>query len=343
MNGETIDNDVQPISTWRIPVNKKFMIIGGGLLVVALVVAFVSANMSAQRTEITPTNTSTPASMVNNEITPANASALPDLLITAANVSTVDNNGFCLSYYGFNVTVVNQGDAPALDVMLADNTGQEVVVGTLNPLERASMSFVPHAKSGAYTVIADPHNVIAESDESNNSATFSQATATAIASCPLMQFGGTPTPVATSTPFQAGSAATMDSKVALRESLIQVLGTDKKNEPRLRKISYSDPEAGDITITWALDDSAPQSSAKAAAQIDATAILKSLKDSQSHFIYVILIGTFSTQDKHGNMAETQAVSLGFNKSKLDKINWGDFQYSDVYDLADLADIAGEWK
>jgi hypothetical protein len=135
----------------------------------------------------------------------------------------------------------------------------------------------------------------------------------------------------------------MDSKVALRESLIQVLGTDKKNEPRLRKISYSDPEAGDITITWALDDSAPQSSAKAAAQIDATAILKSLKDSQSHFIYVILIGTFSTQDKHGNMAETQAVSLGFNKSKLDKINWGDFQYSDVYDLADLADIAGEWK
>jgi hypothetical protein len=38
-----------------------------------------------------------------------------------------------------------------------------------------------------------------------------------------------------------------------------------------------------------------------------------------------------------------AISLGFNKSKLDKVDWEDFQPSDVYELADVADIADEWK
>ena len=112
-------------------------------------------------------------------------------------------------------------------------------------------------KNGTYTVIADPHNVIAESDESNNSATFSQATATPVDSCPQMESGGTPTPVVTSSPLQAGSTATMDSKVALHKGLMQVLGTDGADWSRLTKISYSNPETGDITITWALRDNIP--------------------------------------------------------------------------------------
>jgi hypothetical protein len=142
----------------------------------------------------------------------------------------------------------------------------------------------------------------------------------------------TPTPVITTLP-----AATLDPKVALQESINQVLGTDDRNLPRLTKISYSVPEAGDITIIWAINDSVSGNSAKVNAQIDATNILKVLKNNKTRFIYVILTGTVSTQDKHGNMAETQVISLGFNKSKLDKINWEDFQSSDIYDLADVVD------
>jgi hypothetical protein len=148
----------------------------------------------------------------------------------------------------------------------------------------------------------------------------------------------TPIPLITPSP-----AATLDPKVALRESIIQVLGTDNRNLPRLIKISYSDPEAGDITITWAINDNVFQNSSKVDAQIDATNILKVLENSKTRFIYVILIGTFSMQDRYGNAAETQTMSLGFNKSKLDKINWEDFQSSDIYDLADVADIADEWE
>jgi hypothetical protein len=138
-------------------------------------------------------------------------------------------------------------------------------------------------------------------------------------------------------------AATLDPKVALRESINKVLGTDNGELPRLTKISYSDPEAGDITITWAINDNAFQNSKKVGAQIDTTNILKVLENSKTRFIYVILIGTFSMQDRYGNPTEIQAMSLGFNKSKLDKINWEDFQPSDIYALADVADIADEWE
>lgn len=147
-----------------------------------------------------------------------------------------------------------------------------------------------------------------------------------------------PLPLVTTSP-----AASLDPKVALHESISQVLGTDHGKNPRLTKISYSDPEAGDITITWAINDDLPQHSQKIDAQMDATNILKALKNNKTRFIYVILIGTVSMQDRHGNMAEIQALSLGFNKSKLDQIHWEDFQPSDIYDLADVADIADEWK
>ena len=81
------------------------------------------------------------------------------------------------------------------------------------------------------------------------------------------------TPLMTASPV-----ATLDSKVVLREGLTQVLGTDNRNTPRLTEISYSTPEAGDITITWAIFSDDLQNSTKVTAQKDATNILKVLED-----------------------------------------------------------------
>ena len=141
----------------------------------------------------------------------------------------------------------------------------------------------------------------------------------------------------------ASPAATLDEKAVLRESMLQVLGTDHENAPRLKKILYSKPEAGDITILWAIKDAGSQTSTKAGAQMDAVHILNVLENNKTRFIYVILIGTHTTQDADGNTAEIQAMSLGFNKSKLDRVNWEVFKFSNIYALADVAEIADGWK
>ncbi len=123
-------------------------------------------------------------------------SSLPDLTITSAYVSMVDGTGVCLSYYGLIVTVVNQGGAPAPDVILAENNmGQQVGIGTINAGQSITMSFVAKAPNGAYAVMVDPQNAIAETNEANNSAAFAGPTATPPAFCLPAQIG-----TSTSTP-----------------------------------------------------------------------------------------------------------------------------------------------
>jgi DNA-binding CsgD family transcriptional regulator len=55
INGENAENGIQPISIWRDPMNKKFAIIGGSLLTIALIIAVVFVNKPAQNTKIEPT------------------------------------------------------------------------------------------------------------------------------------------------------------------------------------------------------------------------------------------------------------------------------------------------
>jgi DNA-binding CsgD family transcriptional regulator len=192
--GRAADNGVQPVSTWRFPLGKGFLIIASSLLAVACVVMTVLNNMPVQNVGNAPTSVSslpdmTITSMVENP--PTNGPGLPDLVISSVYVSMVDSNGTCLPFYGLNVTVFNRGDVPATDVLLMEtNTGGELGLGTLNPLQSVSTSFMANgASGGAYTVIVDPHNAILESDEANNSATFSDATATPVAFCPPLQYG----------------------------------------------------------------------------------------------------------------------------------------------------------
>lgn len=217
IHDKTIDNGAQPISTWRISVNKTFAIVSGGFVVVGLIVIFSFAlfSLANQRAEL-------PSTGVLSQ---------PDLAITASYVSMVDNNGVCLSYYGFNVTVVNQGNAPALDVMLADNTGQKIGVGDLNPLQSTSVSFVAKEANGAYAVVVDPQNSIAENDENNNTAIFSGATATPFAPClPSHAGSDLPTPEPTATPLPLASPSTFSIDI-------------------LRNGLYYSPDWGDIQLS----------------------------------------------------------------------------------------------
>lgn len=55
MKGEIAENGVQPIPTWRIPMHKKYAILGASLLTIVLIVALVLVNQPAQNTEVAPT------------------------------------------------------------------------------------------------------------------------------------------------------------------------------------------------------------------------------------------------------------------------------------------------
>ena len=76
INGEPANNGDKPISTRRIPMNKMYLIFGG-LLTTILVVVLVLANIPAQNVEITPTVTFSTMTEVPTKIATETATSLP--------------------------------------------------------------------------------------------------------------------------------------------------------------------------------------------------------------------------------------------------------------------------
>ncbi len=76
INGEPTDNGNKSISTQRIPMNKMFTIVGGGLLTTALIVIIALVKMPAQNAGVAPTTqaSSTPAYTPESTLTQADFS-----------------------------------------------------------------------------------------------------------------------------------------------------------------------------------------------------------------------------------------------------------------------------
>ena len=123
-------------------------------------------------------------------------SALPDLMLTSSLISMVDINGNCLGGYELTVVLLNQGNAPARDIVVEElMSGHLFFAGTLEPQQSMFLQF-PSSPNGAYRIMIDPQNQIAESNEANNIVTPSSIPATPPGYClPDMIRTLTPTPL----------------------------------------------------------------------------------------------------------------------------------------------------
>jgi hypothetical protein len=111
-------------------------------------------------------------------------SALPDLVMKRVYVSTVDFNGQCLGSYFANATVMNQGQAPADNVVVLElATGHTIIVGTLEAGQKMDLQVPAGSPTGIYTLQADPQNLVVESDENNNITSNVLVTATPVWDC----------------------------------------------------------------------------------------------------------------------------------------------------------------
>ncbi len=117
---------------------------------------------------------------------------LPDLTIT--NISLVmqaTGNGTCVDAYGpyeVRAVILNQGSAPATSIVVERTPGAQALIESLAPGQREAVQFPAIAQDGQYKIIVDPQNLIAESDENNNTLSFLAPTPTPPPLCP------TPTP-----------------------------------------------------------------------------------------------------------------------------------------------------
>ncbi len=124
---------------------------------------------------------------------------LPDLVISSVYLGMQGIPGIpgCVPAYApfeIKAIVENRGTIPAAGVLVIEQSTQhQIQVGTLQALQSTEVQF-PLSPTGSYTVVVDPQNTVAESNENNNVYSY---------------IAPTPTPPAICTPAQATPAPTL--------------------------------------------------------------------------------------------------------------------------------------
>jgi len=123
----------------------------------------------------------------------------------------------------------------------------------------------------------------------------------------------------------------------LSDSIKKALG--KSNRGIKTRVKVTGPEnGGDITVTWAINDNLTEGLIKDAARIEARDILEEVAKSKVDYKFVNLNGTFELVDQLGNAAETEVVNTIYSKEIVDKINFENFNFKNVFDIDPTAFI-----
>ena len=119
---------------------------------------------------------------------------------------------------------------------------------------------------------------------------------------------------------------TADENASLREALTNALPSGDDSPSRLVGFTFNKPEKSDLTIRWLLANADSADLARHQARLDTLRILRVLREQQTRFVYVILAA---------ESGDVEMLNLGFNQSRLDKVDWQTLQPEDVFDLADV--------
>lgn len=144
-----------------------------------------------------------------------------------------------------------------------------------------------------------------------------------------------PTQTPEPTPSPTSMPPTLTPGEALRATVADALGNSNRGVERLVRVEDVN---GRIEVDWAINDNLTENLVQAGAQLEATNILRAVAESGYDYEFLLLRGTFPLVDQLGNVEESKVVELFFERATVDQINFDNFIHSNVYDIADSAQI-----
>lgn len=110
--------------------------------------------------------------------------AMPDLVVASISVGMVDPYGVCVDGYRVFTSVLNQGSAPAENVIAVEmSTGQTITIGRLDAGQKIDFSIPADPYHERYIINVDPDNHVSESNETNNNLSYLLPIPTPYAGC----------------------------------------------------------------------------------------------------------------------------------------------------------------
>lgn len=135
----------------------------------------------------------------------------------------------------------------------------------------------------------------------------------------------------------------VDPRVAFEAAVRDALGTGNRNIPRLTEMKFDEFAAGEISLVWAINQGWDQDGIKRGAKRDAAAILHALALSGLSYSDIIMTGSYAMGDAFGNVTERNVITLTFDRSTVDKIDWDGFETDNVYQIADSSAIWPQFR
>jgi hypothetical protein len=89
-----------------------------------------------------------------------------------------------------------------------------------------------------------------------------------------------------------------------------------------------------LSIDFNISDNLSSEMIVDGAKIDVMQILRALHDEGISYASVDITGRFSMRDRYGNSSIQDVVELRYSKESLDRINWSNFLWEDMYAIAD---------
>jgi hypothetical protein len=116
----------------------------------------------------------------------------------------------------------------------------------------------------------------------------------------------------------------------LRRSFEHKLSDSNRGVVRVSDVSMS---LDVLNIKWAINDNLTDEMFKGGAMLDIADILKVINGSGVDYYLVNLEGTFALIDKLGNTSEETVIWATYPVETVSKINWDNFLFKDVYNIA----------
>ena len=126
----------------------------------------------------------------------------------------------------------------------------------------------------------------------------------------------------------------------LRSEIISELGRSNRDVNRLRGLTY---ENSIVRVTWAINDNLTQGMLRTNARSDASDILRLIAESGLPYQTVEIQGTFPLVDRLGNSEESVVTQAAYTRATLDRVNWDNFLYDNVFLIAEGSMIHQDFR
>ena len=140
------------------------------------------------------------------------------------------------------------------------------------------------------------------------------------------------------TPIPITPTVVPEPPEALRQLLEQELGKSNRELDRISSFAWYE-NTGLISITFTANDNLTEGYIKSGLQLDVAKLLQTVAESNTILNYrsIYIVATFSMVDVYGNTEESQVLRATYDRETLEKINWDNFLFENVYLIANKDD------